>query len=67
MAFREDESRHRNKNCAANLAILRHFALNLIRMDKTRKVGVANKRKLACCNKEYLVHLLTGCLDDVSF
>ena len=62
MAFREDEARHRAKNCAANFATLRHFALNLLKQDKTQKVGVANKRKVAGWNKEYLLHVLTGAL-----
>ena len=62
MSFREDEARHRAKNCAANFATLRHFSLNLLKLDKTQKVGVANKRKVAGWNKEYLLHVLTGAL-----
>ena len=62
MAFREDEARHRAKNCAANFATLRHFALNLLKKDTTKKVGIAIKRKLAGWNREYLMHILTGAL-----
>jgi predicted transposase YbfD/YdcC len=59
-AFREDEARHRAKNTAANMTTLRHFALNLIKSDKKRKLGVANARKRAGWDRSYLVALLTG-------
>lgn len=62
MAFREDEARHRAKNTAQNLTTLRHFALNLIKQDKTRKVGVAISRQRAGWDKSYLIQLLTGAL-----
>jgi predicted transposase YbfD/YdcC len=60
MAFREDEARHRAKNTAQNMTILRHFALNLVKQDKTRKLGVANSRKRAGWDRDYLLHLLHG-------
>lgn len=60
LAFREDEARHRAKNTAANMTTLRHFALNLIKSDKKRKLGVANARKRAGWDRSYLVSLLTG-------
>ena len=62
MAFREDEPRHRAGNCAANLTTLRHFAVNLLKLDKTKKVGVANKRKTAGWDRDYLLHVLLGTL-----
>ena len=60
LAFREDEARHRAKNTAANMTTLRHLALNLIKSDKKRKLGVANARKPAGWDRSYLVSLLTG-------
>jgi len=60
MAFREDEARHRAGNAAANMSTLRHFALNLIKQDKTRKVGIANARKEAGWDNDYLIHILTS-------
>lgn len=60
MAFREDEARHRAKNTAQNMAVLRHFALNIIKLDKDRKLGVANSRKRAGWDRGYLVKLLTN-------
>ena len=60
MAFREDEARHRANHCAANFATLRHFAVDLLRLDTTKKVGIANKRKNAGWSRNYLLHVLSG-------
>ena len=60
MAFREDEARHRAKNTAQNFTTLRHFALNIVKQDPHRKVGIANSRKRAGWDREYLLQLLTG-------
>ncbi len=57
LAFREDEARHRANNAAANMATLRHFALGIVKQDATRKVGVANARKRAGFDRDYLLHL----------
>jgi predicted transposase YbfD/YdcC len=58
IAFREDDSRVRKGNAAANLAVLRHVALNLVKQDKTRKVGVKASRKRAGWDDSYMLHLL---------
>lgn len=58
MAFREDESRIRTGNAPSNMATLRHIALNLIRQDKDRKVGVKASRLKAGWSTEYLEKLL---------
>jgi hypothetical protein len=60
LAFREDEARHRAKNTAANMTTLRHFARNLIKSDKKRKLGGTHARKRAGWDRSYLVSLLTG-------
>lgn len=60
IAFREDDARHRARNAAKNMTTLRHFALNIIRQDSERKVGVANSRKRAGFDRNYLIKLLTG-------
>lgn len=62
MAFREDDARHRAGNCAGNFTTLRHFAVNLLKLDKTEKLGVANKRKIAGWNRDYLLRVLSGAL-----
>lgn len=60
LAFREDEARHRARNTAQNMTTLRHFALNIIKCDKSRKLGVANSRKRAGWDRTYLLALLKG-------
>jgi predicted transposase YbfD/YdcC len=58
MAMREDESRIRTDNAPANMAVLRHIALNLVRADKTRKVGVKASLKKAGWSTDYMGKLL---------
>ena len=47
VAFDEDSNRTRQGYSAANLAIIRHLALNLIKQEKTSKVGIKTKRMKA--------------------
>lgn len=58
IAFREDESRIRQGHAQHNLAIMRRMALNLLRHEKTAKVGIAAKRKRAAWNHDYLLKVL---------
>ncbi len=58
VAFREDDSRVRRDNGAQNLAVIRHVALNLLRQDKTSKLGIKNKRKKASYDNDFLSSLL---------
>jgi predicted transposase YbfD/YdcC len=60
MAMREDESRIRTDHAPANMAALRHIALNLIRSDKTRKVGIKISQHKAGWDTKYLERLLGG-------
>jgi predicted transposase YbfD/YdcC len=60
MAFREDESRVRTDHAPANMAALRHIALNIIRQDKDRKIGVKASRLKAARSTGYLAKLLGG-------
>jgi predicted transposase YbfD/YdcC len=58
VAFREDDSRIRTGHAPTNLGIIRHFALNLIKSDKTKKGGVKGRRKRAGWDDKYLSQLL---------
>jgi predicted transposase YbfD/YdcC len=58
VTFREDLCRVRTGHAPENLAILRHFALNLLRQDRSVRGGVATKRLRAALNESYLRSLL---------
>lgn len=58
IAFREDESRVRKDNSPENLAVLRHITLNLLKQEKSLKVGIAAKRKRAGWDNNYLLKVL---------
>ncbi len=60
VAFREDESRARKGHSPENFALLRHIALNLVKKDKSVKLGVHNKRLKAGWNESYLAKILIG-------
>jgi predicted transposase YbfD/YdcC len=58
IAFREDECRVRKDHAPANLSMLRRISLNLLKQDKTIKVGVKAKRLRAGWDENYLSNLL---------
>ncbi len=58
VAFREDESRIRMGHAAENMGIVRRIALNLLKHDRSVKLGVANKRLKAGWNENYLLNIL---------
>lgn len=55
--FKDDLSRYRSGHGAKNMAIVRRFALGLVRADKTKQ-SVKTKRKSAGWNPNYLLRLL---------
>jgi predicted transposase YbfD/YdcC len=56
--FREDETRTRKKNAAANLAVLRRLALNILRSD-TEDIPLSHKRLKARWEDQNLLLLMT--------
>jgi predicted transposase YbfD/YdcC len=58
MSFREDESRIRTGHAPSNMAVLRHIALNTIRLNKEPKLSVRSTRLKASWSTEYLAQLI---------
>lgn len=58
VGFNEDRCRIREKVSGENLATLRRLALNLLKQDKTIKVGVRGKRLRAAWDSTYLAKLI---------
>ena len=58
VGFHEDDCRIRKGFAAANMAIVRHIALNMLKNEKTSKRGIAGKRFNAAMNNSYLEKVL---------
>ena len=58
ITFNEDASTLRKDNAPANLAVIRKFALTLLK-NQTTKISLARKRKKANRNNTFLVNILS--------
>ena len=54
VGFREDDSRLRDRNAAANLSVIRKIAINLVKADKSIKGSIKGRRKAAGWNNDYM-------------
>ena len=59
MAFDEDHCRIRTGHADRNLAVVRHMALNMLKQEKTAKVGIKARRKRAGWDESYLLKVLS--------
>ncbi len=60
MAFDEDRCRVRTGHADQNLAVARHWALNLLKQERTAKIGIKAKRKKAGWDFPYLHKVLSS-------
>lgn len=60
VSFGEDQCRVRKNHGDANLSVLRRASLSLLKNNKTKKLGVKNKRLFAGWCDDYLAQLLFG-------
>ncbi|MGD1026057.1 MAG: ISAs1 family transposase, partial [Candidatus Sulfotelmatobacter sp.] len=59
VSLNDDRMRARSKAAAHNLAVVRHIALNLIRLDPIkRKGGIKARRLIAATSDSYRAELL---------
>lgn len=56
--FHEDDCRVRKDHAPQNFAILRHIALNLVKQEKTAKLGIQSKRLKAGWDLSYLLKII---------
>lgn len=60
VAFNEDQCRVRKDHGATNFAVLRQIAMNLLKQEKSAKVGIKNKRLMAGWDDKYLGKVLNS-------
>jgi predicted transposase YbfD/YdcC len=56
--FGEDNSRMRLGNCAENVSVFRHLAINLIKNEKSSKGSLNLKRKRCMLSQDYLLKVI---------
>ena len=59
-SYQEDKCRVRQGHADANLAIIRRLTLNMLKANKTEKLGIKNKRLLAGWDMDYCEVVLAG-------
>lgn len=58
IGYREDDCRTREENAAENLAMIRHIGINLLKQEKSCKLGIKSKRLKAGWDERYLLKIL---------
>jgi hypothetical protein len=61
VTFNEDQSRRRTGHGAKNMAVVRHFALNLVRQCADKR-SIKRRRKRAAWHPKFLLDILGALL-----
>jgi len=61
VTFSEDNSRIRRNNAPENMAAIRRFVMNLVKIDTTLQASMKRKRQIAGWDDEFRAKLLFGC------
>jgi len=59
VSFQEDQSRIGKDHGAETMSVLRRIALNLLKQQRTCRLGIKNKRLKAARSRDYLLRVLT--------
>jgi hypothetical protein len=60
MSFNEDYSRIRKENAPHVMAVIRHFALNLLHQNKLKRQSIKGMRKICAWDESALQEVITG-------
>lgn len=63
VALQQDQTRIRTGHAPENLATLHHIALNLLKQERTEKLGIKNKRLAAGWDHDYLLRVIMAAKD----
>lgn len=63
VSMNEDASQIYRGNAAENLACVRHMGLNMLRAEKSRKMSIPRRQRIAALNPDYLERILVAGLD----
>jgi predicted transposase YbfD/YdcC len=60
VTFQEDQCRVRQGHADANFSVMRRMALSMLKNNRSRRVGIKNKRMIAALDESYLTEVLLG-------
>ncbi|BBT79379.1 hypothetical protein WP8S18E11_10450 [Aeromonas veronii] len=63
--MKEDACQIYREEGSANLAAVRHIALNMLRSERSKKVSIRRKQKIAAMNSSYLEQVLLSGFNEV--
>jgi len=67
VVFNEDKARNRKDHSAANMTIIRHMAVNLVKKDKSSKASIRGRRLKAGWDDNYLLKIISAHIHAVYF